>query len=65
MDGMAHDIYRTVLLICLVLSEQQQTGHDAPKRCDDGEITGKLSRGASMISVINAGYSQECHVGVQ
>jgi hypothetical protein len=58
-----YDFYRSVLRCGPVLPRQQQSGHDAPEGCDDGEIAGKLSRGAKTASGINTWYSQERHVG--
>jgi hypothetical protein len=64
-DKVAHSSFRSVLWLISVLPEQQQTQHDAPDRCDDGEVTGKLGRGTIVISGINAWYGQESHVGDQ
>ena len=62
---MAHDFFRSVLRFGPVLPKQQQAGHDAPYRCDDGEVAGKLGRSPLVVSRVNAWYGQKCHVGVQ
>ena len=63
-DRMTHGFFRGELFVP-VLSEQQQTGSHTPERSDDGEVTGKLCQGASMVSTINAWYGQESHIGGQ
>ena len=62
---MAHDFVCSILRFGPVLPKQQQAGHGTPDGHDDGEVTGKLGRGADMGSGINAWYGQECHVGIQ
>jgi hypothetical protein len=64
-DMMPYNFFRSILRFGPVLSKQQQTGHGAPDGCDDGEETGKLSRGPEVVSGINTWYGQECHVGVE
>ena len=61
---MTHDFCRDVPGCC-VLSKQQQTGHNAPERCDDGEVTGKLGWGGLIVSGVDTWYGQECHIGIQ
>ena len=64
-EEVTHDFFRSVLRFGPVLPKQQQTGPDAPTSGDDGEITGKLWRGAGVASRIDALYGQESHVGDQ
>lgn len=61
----AHDFCCRILRFGPVLPKQQKACHDAPDRCDDGEITGELGRGSNMFSRINTWYGQECHVGIE
>ena len=61
----AHNFIHNILRFTPVVPKQQKSCHDAPNRCDYGEVTGKLGRSAGMVSGINARYRQERHVGVQ
>jgi len=62
---MTHNFCCNMLWFCPILSKQQQTSYNTPQRCNDGEVTGKLGRGANIVSKINTWYSQECHIGIQ
>ena len=39
-----------------VFPKQQQASNDAPERCENGEVTDKLDRGASTVSGIDTWY---------
>ena len=62
---MAHNPFRSIIHTGLVVPNQYQTDHEAPKRRDDGDVTDDLSQGASIVSGANTRYGQECHVSSQ
>ena len=62
---MAHDFLRSALRFGLVVSNQYQTGHKTPERCDDGDVANNLSQSVRTAPGTNAWYGQECHVSGQ
>jgi len=62
---MAHNFFHSVLRSDLVVSNQYQTGHKTPERCDDGDVANNLSQSASIAPGTNTWHGQECHVSGQ
>ena len=62
---MAHDFLCSALRSGLVVSNQYQTGHKTPERCDDGDVANNLSQSVSTVPGTNTWYGQECHVSGQ
>ena len=56
-DNMICTFFSSALRAIPVMSKQQHIDHDIPDR-HEGELTGQLSQGASVVSITNVRYGR-------